>query len=235
VVAIEVVQRRRFGTVIAHNVAVPSATRHPCLPACLWAGRRTLGQYAPQCRLLPGRHPDVAALSCASLEQSLSIDACCLQIRSLGADAMIEKGPPMWSSRPTMLVGIDVSHPQSFDTSEPSIVGIVASMDKSFAQCAAPHLLHTRDPCQCTGLDALMPSAPHLQTMAATLRGPFRWEVHPKSGQQCTRARPAYLSLFTRDAAQRRVSNVMRHPCSFPTRARPNMHGVRWCCNNECS
>ena len=57
------------------------------------------------------------------------------QIRSLGADSMSEAAPPMWSSKPTMLVGIDVSHPQSFDTAEPSIVGIVASMDKSFAQC----------------------------------------------------------------------------------------------------
>lgn len=58
-----------------------------------------------------------------------------MQIRSLGADAMTDNAPPMWSSKPTMLIGIDVSHPQSFDTAEPSIVGIVASMDKSFAQC----------------------------------------------------------------------------------------------------
>ena len=36
----------------------------------------------------------------------------------------------MWSSQPTMLIGIDVSHPQSSDASEPSIVGIVASLDK---------------------------------------------------------------------------------------------------------
>ena len=60
-----------------------------------------------------------------------------VQIRSLGADSMANDAPPIWSSKPTMLIGIDVSHPQSFDKSEPSIVGIVASMDKSFAQCAA--------------------------------------------------------------------------------------------------
>jgi hypothetical protein len=51
-----------------------------------------------------------------------------LQVRSLGD--MVEKAPPMWSTKPTMLIGIDVSHPQSFDPSEPSIVGIVASMDR---------------------------------------------------------------------------------------------------------
>ena len=57
------------------------------------------------------------------------------QIRSLSADAMAEKAPPIWSSKPTMLIGIDVSHPQSMDPAEPSIVGIVASMDRSFSQC----------------------------------------------------------------------------------------------------
>jgi Piwi domain len=50
---------------------------------------------------------------------------------------MSSAAPPMWSNKPTMLIGIDVSHPQSFDQNEPSIVGITASMDKSFAQCAA--------------------------------------------------------------------------------------------------
>jgi hypothetical protein len=57
-----------------------------------------------------------------------------MQIRSLGVDAMTDKAPPMWSSKPTMLVGIDVSHPLSADPIEPSIVGLVASMDSSFAQ-----------------------------------------------------------------------------------------------------
>jgi hypothetical protein len=57
-----------------------------------------------------------------------------MQIRSLGADAMAEKAPPMWSTKPTMLIGIDVSHPLSADPIEPSIVGLVASMDSSFAQ-----------------------------------------------------------------------------------------------------
>jgi eukaryotic translation initiation factor 2C len=60
-----------------------------------------------------------------------------MQIRSLGADSMAESSPPIWSSKPTMLVGIDVSHPQSADPNEPSIVGLVASIDRSFAQCAA--------------------------------------------------------------------------------------------------
>jgi hypothetical protein len=41
--------------------------------------------------------------------------------------------PAMWSKKPTMLLGIDVTHPQSFDTQEPSIVGIVASMDRHAA------------------------------------------------------------------------------------------------------
>lgn len=75
-----------------------------------------------------------------------------MQIRSLGADAMAEAGPPLWSSKPTMLVGIDVSHPQSADPNEPSIVGLVASIDRSFAQCVAvldgvdrPLLLVCRD------------------------------------------------------------------------------------------
>ena len=44
--------------------------------------------------------------------------------------------PPIWNNRPTMLIGIDVSHPQSFDKSEPSMVGIVASMDRHFGQYA---------------------------------------------------------------------------------------------------
>jgi hypothetical protein len=51
----------------------------------------------------------------------------------------VQAAPPIWSSKPTMLIGIDVSHPQSFDQSEPSIVGLVASMDK----CAAFPLIHS--------------------------------------------------------------------------------------------
>ena len=64
-----------------------------------------------------------------------------MRIRSLGDS--VEQAPPIWSSKPTMLIGMDVSHPQSFDTSEPSIVGIVASMDKcapSFC-CLPPYVL----------------------------------------------------------------------------------------------
>ena len=57
-----------------------------------------------------------------------------MRIRGLGDT---QKAPPMWSSKPTMLLGIDVSHPQSMDASEPSLVGIVASLDT----CAAPKLL----------------------------------------------------------------------------------------------
>jgi eukaryotic translation initiation factor 2C len=62
-----------------------------------------------------------------------------MRIRSLGDS--VEQAPPIWSSKPTMLIGMDVSHPQSFDASEPSIVGIVASMDK----CASPsdHHVHS--------------------------------------------------------------------------------------------
>lgn len=60
-----------------------------------------------------------------------------MRIRGLGDS--VEKAPPIWSTKPTMLIGIDVSHPQSFDTNEPSIAGIVASMDK----CALLHPLRT--------------------------------------------------------------------------------------------
>ena len=69
-----------------------------------------------------------------------------MQIRSLGADSMADTAPPIWSGKPTMLLGIDVSHPQSMDPAEPSIVGLVASKDKSFAQCAAT-LLPAAIPC----------------------------------------------------------------------------------------
>ena len=51
-----------------------------------------------------------------------------MRIRGLGDS--VQAAPPIWSTKPTMLLGIDVSHPQSFDSSEPSIAGIVASMDK---------------------------------------------------------------------------------------------------------
>lgn len=43
--------------------------------------------------------------------------------------------PPMWNNRPTMLIGIDVAHPQSFDKRDPSIAGIVASMDACAPRC----------------------------------------------------------------------------------------------------
>lgn len=55
-----------------------------------------------------------------------------MRIRGLGDS--VDRAPPMWSTKPTMLIGIDVSHPQSGDPSEPSIAGIVASMDK-YAAC----------------------------------------------------------------------------------------------------
>ena len=57
------------------------------------------------------------------------------QFKALGANGA-PACPPIWNNNPTMLIGVDVSHPQSMDKSEPSIVGIVASMDKSFGQYA---------------------------------------------------------------------------------------------------
>lgn len=50
-----------------------------------------------------------------------------LRIRGFGE--LHPDAPAIWSKKPTMLLGIDVTHPQSFDMNEPSIVGIVASMD----------------------------------------------------------------------------------------------------------
>lgn len=59
-----------------------------------------------------------------------------MRIRGLGDS--VDKAPPIWSTKPTMLIGIDVSHPQSFDTAEPSIAGIVASMDKCAPRAPRP-------------------------------------------------------------------------------------------------
>lgn len=50
-------------------------------------------------------------------------------MRIHGFGELAAEAPAIWSKRPTMLLGIDVTHPQSNDSNEPSIVGIVASMD----------------------------------------------------------------------------------------------------------
>lgn len=64
-----------------------------------------------------------------------------MKIKGLGLMAAMNPqgqpvAPPIWNNRPTMLIGIDVAHPQSFDKRDPSIAGIVASMD-SCASTAA--------------------------------------------------------------------------------------------------
>lgn len=50
-------------------------------------------------------------------------------MRIHGFGELAPEAPAIWSRKPTMLIGIDVTHPQSMDANEPSIVGIVASMD----------------------------------------------------------------------------------------------------------
>ena len=99
-------------------------------------GTCSSGRSAPTAPLTSSIKPKLSAILQTSLRSVMLIPHAHVQIRSLGADSMANDAPPIWSSKPTMLIGIDVSHPQSFDKSEPSIVGIVASMDKSFAQCA---------------------------------------------------------------------------------------------------
>lgn len=51
-------------------------------------------------------------------------------MRIHGFGELAPEAPAIWSKNPTMLIGIDVTHPQSNDMQEPSIVGIVASMDR---------------------------------------------------------------------------------------------------------
>jgi eukaryotic translation initiation factor 2C len=73
-----------------------------------------------------------------------------LRIQGFGESP--DPAPPIWNCKPTMLIGMDVSHPQSFDTNEPSIFGLVASMDRWALSALHPALSPLGRACLCSSI-----------------------------------------------------------------------------------